>query len=353
MRPSALLATVLALAAATAGLRAETRHFAPTVYYDTVSAAHPAALRIRSGDKVMTTTVDDKGVDANGKAAGPGTLTGPFFVEGAEPGDLLVVMIDTLAPNRTTGESTSLMSTAAIAAGGLQGKPDQKRFSWTIDTVKGVVVFDLQKAVPNVDWRTRYISPVFEMPLRPMLASIGVAPAAGADAAAAGPFGGAMSVPDIGPGARVMLPVLQRGAMLFLGHGHARQGDGNIGGTAIETSMDVGFSVEVVKKKEWPHSSVMRASTVVGEFEQGWPRVETADHLITVGSGASLPEALQRATLELHHWLDDDFGLSEKTVNIFVAQAIEYSIANIADPTVTVVARVRKSYLPAPVAGTQ
>jgi acetamidase/formamidase len=264
-----------------------------------------------------------------------------------------VITIDKLVPNRTTGESTSLMSTAAIAAGGLQGKPDQTRFAWTIDASRGVVVFDLQKAIPNVDWRTRYVSPVFEMPLRPTLASIGVAPVAGADAPAAGPFGGAISAPDIAPGARVMLPVLQSGAMLFLGHGHARQGDGNIGGTAIETSMDVEFSVEVVKKKEWPHSSVMRPSTVVGEFEQGAPRIETADYLMTVGSGASMSDALQRATLELHHWLDDDFGLSEKTVNIFMAQAIEYSIANIADPMVTVVAKVKKSYLPAPVAGTQ
>lgn len=301
---------------------------------------------------MMTTTVDDKGVDASGKAVGSGTLTGPFFVEGAEPGDLLVVTIDKLEPNRTTAQSTSLISSAAIAAGGLQGKPDQTRFSWTIDKAKGVVVFDLQKAIPNVDWRTRYVSPAFEMPLRPMLASIGVAPAA-SETAVAGPFGGALSAPDIAAGARVMLPVLQSGAMLFLGHGHARQGDGNIGGTAIETSMDVEFSVEVVKKKEWPHSSVMRPSTVVGEFEQGWPRIETADHLMTVATGGSIAEALQRATLELHHWLDDDFGLSEKTVNIFLAPSVEYTIANIADPAVTVVAKVKKTYLPAPVAGTQ
>ena len=145
-----------------------------------------------------------------------------------------------------------------------------------------------------------------------------------------------------------MLPVLQPGALLFLGHGHARQGDGDVTGTGIETSMDVEFSVEVVKKKEWPHSSVVRPSTVVGEFEQGWPRVETGEYLMTVGSAPTLQAALQNATLELHHWLDDDFGLSEKSVSLFVGQAIEYEIGGVSGPSFTVVARVRKSYLPAP-----
>ena len=94
----------------------------------------------------------------------------------------------------------------------------------------------------------------------------------------------------------------------------------------------------------------MRPSTVVGEFEQGWPRIETDDYIMAVGSASSLQQALQRATLELHHWLDDDFGLSEVSVSLFVGQAIEYEIANVVEPNFTVVAKVRKSYLPKPVA---
>ena len=145
-----------------------------------------------------------------------------------------------------------------------------------------------------------------------------------------------------------MLPVFQPGALLFLGHGHARQGDGGVTGTGVETSLDVEFSVEVVKKKEWPHSSVARPSTVVGEFEMKWPRIESSEYLMTVGSGTTLLQALQHATLELHHWLDDDFGLSERAVNIFVGQAIEYEVATVGDAAFTVVAKVRKSYLPRP-----
>ncbi|MEO8259935.1 MAG: acetamidase/formamidase family protein [Acidobacteriota bacterium] len=351
MKPLLHGLTVLGLVTATATLRADTHRFVPTAFYSTFSGDHAPALRIKSGDRVITATVDDVGVGADGRAlaTGQNPQTGPFYIEGAEPGDVLVVTLEKLAPNRTTGQSTSLVSPNAIAAGGLDGKPDPTRFPWTIDKAKGVVRFDLYAMAPKVDWRSRFAATEFELPLKPTLGSIGVAPAADAPAATmTGPFGGNLVTTDLATGARVMLPVYQPGALLFLGHGHARQGDGVVSGTGIETSMDVEFSVEVVKKKAWPHSSIMRASTVAGEFELGWPRIETADYIMTVGSAAALPQALQRATLEMHHWLDDDYGLSEKTVSLFVGQAIEYEIGSIAGQEATVVAKVRKSYLPRP-----
>jgi acetamidase/formamidase len=250
-----------------------------------------------------------------------------------------------------SGASAATMAADAVEPGSLSGKRDSTRVPWTIDTAQRVVRFDLE-TLGGTGWRSRFVSPVFEMPLAPTLASIGVAPA-GQDpvnTTTTGRFGGNLMAAGIGAGATVMLPVLQPGALLFLGHGHARQGDGGVTGTGIETSLDVELSVEVVKKKEWPHSSVVRPSTVVGEFDILWPRIETAEYLMAVGGGKTLMEALQHATLELHHWLDDDFGLSERAVNIFVGQAIEYEVANIADATFTVVGKVRKSYLPKPVA---
>jgi acetamidase/formamidase len=99
-----------------------------------------------------------------------------------------------------------------------------------------------------------------------------------------GPFGGNLDYVGLTAGVRVMLPVFQPGALLFLGHGYARQGDGNTTGAGIEMSMNVEFSVELVKKKEWPHSSVVRASTVAGEFPIEWPRIETNDYVMAVGS---------------------------------------------------------------------
>jgi acetamidase/formamidase len=119
-------------------------------------------------------------------------------------------------------------------------------------------------------------------------------------------------------------------------------------GTGIETSLDVEFSVKVVKKQEWPHSSGVRPSTVVGEFAMSWPRVETDDHLLTIATAPTLLAALQHATLELHHWLDDDFGLSEQAVSLLLGQAIEYEVGSLADANLTVTATIRKDYLPKP-----
>jgi acetamidase/formamidase len=351
MRP--VLFVFLSLLAIPAHTLAETHRLVPTVFFNTYSAAHAPVLRIKSGDRVVTSVVDDLGVDGHGKtvAQGPNPQTGPFFIEGAEPGDLLVVTIEKLEPNRESGTSAAVMAANTVESGAFARRGDDSRVSWTIDAIRRVVRFDLQ-TIGRTGWRSRFLSPVFEMPLAPTLASISVAPA-GQDVVStttAGRFGGNLMAAGIGAGARVMLPVLQPGALLFLGHGHARQGDGGVTGTGIETSLDVELSVEVVKKKDWPHSSVVRPSTVVGEFEMQWPRIETAEHLMAVGGGKTLLEALQHATLELHHWLDDDFGLSERAVNIFVGQAIEYEVANIADATFTVVAKVRKSFLPRPVA---
>jgi amidase len=343
---------LVALVATRADVRADTHRLTPTVFYNTFSATHTPALRLKVGERVITSVVDDLGVDASGRtvAQGPNPQTGPFFIEGAEPGDLLVVTIDKLEPNRTTGTSAAVMAMNAVEPDTISRKGDT-RVPWTIDAAKRVVRFDLE-TLGGTGWRSRFESPVFEMPLMPTLASVGVAPAGqgAVSSTLAGAFGGNMVAGGVTVGAKVMLPVFQSGALLFLGHGHARQADGDVTGTGIETSLDVEFSVEVVKKKEWPHSSVVRPSTVVGEFEMKWPRIESRDYLMTVGSGSTLLQALQHATLELHHWLDDDFGLSERAVNIFVGQAIEYDIASLADNAFTVAAKVRKSYLPRPVA---
>jgi amidase len=334
MRSLTLCAALVGAASSTAALRAETHRYSPAVSYGTYSSAHPPALRIRSGDRVVTMTLDGM------------AQTGPFYIEGAEPGDLIVVSIETLTPNRATGTSSSVMSPGSVDPGslGTKGAP----VPWTIDRAKGVVRFDLKQVIPNVDWAARYSPPVYELPLRPALGSIGVAPAnkESLDSRMPGPFGGNVDSAAIAAGSKVLLPVYEPGALLFLGHGLARHGDGDAAGTGIETTLDVEFSVEVVKKKEWPHSSVARASTIAGEFELGWPRVETSEYLMAIGSAASLQQALQHATTELHHWLDDDFGFSERSLSIFLGPAMEYEVANVAGPSFTVVAKVKKSYLP-------
>jgi acetamidase/formamidase len=357
MKALAHCLTLLGLVATSAGLQAETHRLVPAAFYNTFSGAHAPALRIKSGDRVITRAVDGAGTGADGKMLAPGSnpQTGPFYIEGAEPGDLLVVSIEKLEPNRSTGMSTSVMAASSVDSGSLSNKARAAEVPWTIDKAKGVVRFDLSEVIRGVDWRARYSTPIYELPLRPMLGSVGVAPA-GTEApatTASGPFGGNLDYAGLTAGVRIMLPVFQPGALLFLRHPQARQGDGRVGGGGIAMSMDVEFSVDLVKKKEWPHSSVMRPSTVAGEFEIAWPRMETKDYVMAVGSAPSLLQALQHATTELHHWLDDDFGLSERTVSILLGQAIEYEIGRVSEQSATVVAKVRKSYLPQPAGARQ
>lgn len=347
------LVTVAALGVwlSSVGLDAQTHTFVPSVFHATLSASHPVAAKIRSGDRVVTSVLDDEGAGPDGmKAEGPYPHTGPFFVEGAEVGDLLVISIDRITPSRTTGHSTSMMTANSIDPGSITSRPDPTRFVWTLDAARGVARLELG-IFRGVDWAARFVDPAIELPLSPSLGSIGVAPAdpGMAGGALSGVHGGNMVSGAVTAGTRVMLEVRQPGGLLFLGHGLARKGDGLVTGTGIETSLEVEFSVEVVKKQEWPHSSDVRPSTVVGEFPQGWPRLENAVAITTVATAPDLLRALQHATIELHHWLDDDFGLNEKSVSIIVGQAIEYEVARVGESSFTVAARLKKAYLPEPV----
>jgi acetamidase/formamidase len=126
-----------------------------------------------------------------------------------------------------------------------------------------------------------------------------------------------------------MLPVNEPGALLFIGDGHARQGEGEVVGTGLETSMDVEFTVDLVKRKAI-----------------GWPRLENDTHVMVLGSARPLLEAFQIATAELQRWLTSDYGMTERGAQIFMGQATEYEVANVVDPSFTVVAKIRKTTLP-------
>ena len=129
-------------------------------------------------------------------------------------------------------------------------------------------------------------------------------------------------------GVKLMLPVSEPGALLFVGDGHARQGDGEVVGNALEISMDVEFTVDLIKKKKI-----------------SWPRLENETHIMVLGSARPLLQALQHATTELQRWLMSDHGFDERGSSLLLGHALEYDIANVVDPHFTVVAKIRKSYL--------
>jgi amidase len=323
MTRAALIVAMLALGAA-AHPAAETHTYVPKTFYNTYSFAHPPALRIKPGDRVVTKTVDASGVDWDGKnvASGPNPQTGPFYVEGAEPGDVLVITIERLETNRAMAYTSSLLAPYAVDPGAIAARVDRepRRTTWTIDKARGIARLDQTEIQPGG----------LELPLKPMLGCIGVAPARkeAISTATPGPFGGNMDYASMGAGVKLMLPVSEAGALLFLGDGHARQGEGEVVGTGLETSMDVEFTVDLIKKKAI-----------------GWPRLETDTHILVLGSARPLIEAFQHATTELQKWLAADYGYTERGAQLFMGQAAEYEVANVVDPNFTVVAKVRKALL--------
>jgi len=320
-----LFVLTASIAATTVVARADTHRFVPQTFANTYSFAHPPVLRIKPGDRVITKTIDAAGVDWNGKsvAAGPNPQTGPFFIEGAEPGDTLVVTVEKIETNRAMAYSGSLLAPYTVDPGAIATRVERepRRLTWTIDKARNVARLDQAEVQPGG----------IELPLRPMLGCIGVAPARkeAISTAAPGAFGGNMDYAWMNAGVKLMLPVNEPGALLFLGDGHARQGEGEVAGTGLETSMDVEFSVDLVKRKAI-----------------GWPRLETATHLMVLGSARPLLEAFQHATTELQKWLMSDHGFTERGAQAFMGQATEYEIANVVDPNFTVVAKIRKELLP-------
>jgi acetamidase/formamidase len=304
---------------------AETFRFIPKDFYTTFSGAHPEALRIKPGDKVITKTIDAGGVDWNG-AATPykgNPETGPFYIEGAQPGDMIVVTFEKIETNRNSAFSASLLAPYATTPQAIAARTDReaKRVSWTIDKAKGVARLDQTDIQPGG----------IELPLKPMLGCVGVAPERKQAIATSYPgnFGGNMDYAGMNTGVKLMLPVWEPGAMLFIGDGHARQGEGEVVGSAMETSMDVEFTVQLVKQ-----SNI------------AWPRLENSTHVMVLGSSRALLEALQLATAELQTWLMTDYGFTERGAQTFMGQATEYEISNVVDPAFTVVAKIRKSTLP-------
>jgi acetamidase/formamidase len=166
--------------------------------------------------------------------------------------------------------------------------------------------------------------------MQPMLGCVGVAPPQNQSFRSGwlGPWGGNMDYNGLREGTTVYLPVFQEGALLFVGDGHALEGDGELNGDALETSMDVEFTVKLI----------------AGKSTQA-PRFENSEFLMASGIAGSLPEALQQATTELAKWLERDYKLSPNESNVILGTSIRYEVAEVVDPQVHIVAKVSKAVL--------
>lgn len=301
------------------------RHeFVPTQYSNEFSPHRAPVLTLWPGDSLHTTTLDSGGVDQHGKtqALFGNPQTGPFYVMGAEPGDVLVIHIKRLRLNRDYADSLdSLVGRAlspALAAKAMElGKPVR----WKLD---------LERGMAHPESPSPHLKDL-SVPVRPMLGGLAVAPGFGSAPISTGDtgrFGGNMDFNEIREGATVYLPVSQPGALLYLGDAHALQGDGETSQYGLETSMDVEIAVDVIHRKNISA-----------------PRVESDTQIMVLGQAGSLDDALRAATSGMVQWLQQDYGLTLSECAQVMGSSVHYVVANLAGRSVGMAAKLDKSVL--------
>jgi acetamidase/formamidase len=287
----------------------------------------PPVMRVRAGDIIDTTTVDadGKALEAAGlKVIGPNPLTGPFYVESAEPGDTLVVRFLSIDPNVKQG-----FGGAGPGFGALNSSHYTPMLGESIPTKSWVYPIDAAENVATFHANDSNFS--VKIPLHPFLGCVGVAPAEGEARSSIVPaeFGGNMDAPEASVGNTLYLPISVPGALLFFGDGHAAMGDGEIAGTAIETSMHVRLQVEVLKGQKI-----------------AWPRFENENYIMAAGIYRPLDDALRIAFTELVRWIHERYGLSEMDAYELLSKTAEIHLDEMVDPNYVIVAKINKRFLP-------
>jgi acetamidase/formamidase len=250
--------------------------------------------------------------------------TGPFYVEGAEPGDTLALHLVDLTPANDWGASAAipffggLTSTDRTAT--LQDPLPDTTWIYHLDSNRGTVGF-----------AGRFGDFSVELPLAPMLGTVGVAPAAGEVRTSLVPerFGGNMDSPQVRAGATVFLGVNVEGALFSIGDGHYRQGEGEACGTAVEGAMNTTLIVELIKGGA-----------------PAWPRIEDDDHWMVVGSSRPMEDSWRIGQVELVGWFTELYGLHAMDAYQLLTQISEAPIANVVDANYSVVVKAAKALLP-------
>jgi acetamidase/formamidase len=250
--------------------------------------------------------------------------TGPFYVEGAEPGDTLALHLVALEPARDWGASAAipffggLTSTDRVAT--LQDPLPDTTWIYELDRARNTVTFVAGGSDFSVD-----------LPVEPMLGTVGVAPPGGEARSSLVPerFGGNMDTPQMRAGTTCFLGVNVEGALFSIGDGHYRQGEGEACGTAVEGAMTTTLIVDLIKGGA-----------------PAWPRLEDDTHWMTVGSSRPLEDAWRIGQVELVRWFGELYGLAPMDAYQLLSQMTEVPIANVVDANYSAVVKARKSLLP-------
>jgi acetamidase/formamidase len=318
MRP--ILVPVLLLASAPCVIAADyTLKATPqTVVIGYYSAAARPVLTIRSGDRVAIETVSGSteqfhrlgvpdnqippalaAIEREVKERGPGRhiLTGPIFIEGAEPGDTLEIHIEKI--------------TLAAPYAYNQFRP-----------TSGFLPEDFphpgERLIPLDRNRMLGIfAPGIEVPLHPFFGSMGIAPPADAGTISSAPpwlHAGNLDNKELVEGSTLYIPVHARGALFEVGDGHAGQGNGEVDITAMETELNGTFRF-VVRK----------------DLHLKWPRAETPTHYIVMGMNDELSVAAKQAVREMIDFLVAEKGLSREAAYSLASIAADFDITQLVD----------------------
>jgi acetamidase/formamidase len=270
------------------------------------------------------TSIDDRPTLLMADAPGSNPQTGPFHVEGAEPGDTLVVHIVDLTPARDWGVSTTMPFfgglTATLAEPGLQPPLEERVWIYHYDSATGTLAFEARKSDFSV-----------ALAANPMLGTVGVAPALREVRSTMVPdyFGGNMDTPEMRQGTTAYFRVNVAGALFSIGDGHYKQGEGEACGSAVEGAMNATLIVDLVKGGG-----------------PAWPRLENDTHLMVVGSGRPLDAAWKAAHVDMVRWLSDLYHLETLDAYQLLSQIAESPLANVVDPNFSALAKVDRRVLP-------
>lgn len=296
----------------------------------TFAGSYAPVAHLKPGNILETNTADcfgdviRKPGDMLSLVKGDNPLTGPFYIDGAEPGDTLAVKILDLQVNSDQGVGALAPGFGAINSTGytpmINPPIPEKIWFYPIDQATNTATFKALDSKFTV-----------KIPLHPFFGCIGVAPSGGEARSSVVPaeFGGNMDSPEASMGNTVYFPVNVPGAMLFVGDGHAAMGDGEIAGTAIEVPLRGRVQVQVIKGRKI-----------------GWPQFENDDYIMTVGAYRPLDDALRIAFTELVGWIHKDYGLSDLDAYELLSQVAEIHLNEMVDPNYVVVAKINKKYLP-------
>lgn len=290
----------------------------------------PPVARLKPGDVLDTNTLDafgnaiKKPGDSLNLVKGDNPLTGPFYVEGAEPGDTLAVKILELEIDGNQGIGAIVPGFGAINETSytpmLHSPLPEKIWFYPIDHASNLATFRALDSDFSV-----------KIPVHPFFGCIGVAPANGEVRSSAVPaeFGGNMDAQEVSVGNTLYLPVNVSGALLYMGDGHAAMGDGEIAGTAIEAPLRGRLQIDLIKGKKI-----------------SWPRFENDQAIMSVGIYRPLDDCLRIAFTELVAWIHHDYGLSELDAYELLSKVAKIHLAEMVDPNYVIVASIEKKYLP-------